>query len=627
MGETMIIDDDTTTRSIYRFFQYHIPKIELHAHLNGCIRPTTILDLALERQVDLHQISQLLVLPLVTPKQSGSESQQQEQQEQQPQHQQQHSRTLQECFDLFGILPLIITDLVALRRITFETLQDFAIQHHTVYLELRSTPKRLLYHYNNQHHDYHDKTSDTTHDSNSKLATKREYIETILDTIIEFEQTEQERYEAEYKQWENNTSNSSKQCCRQKSRSDRAMFVMTKLPRLPMKCKLIVSIDRSNTLEDARENIDLAISYHQNSRRDDDHYPYSKYQSHVVGIDLGGNPMKNEFQMFQSLLETTRTNYPNLNITIHCGELPIPEIQHERKEEQLSPQIMTSLQKPSTHLQEQNHKNDKHDKNSNNSSDSQPNLYYEAKAMIDFQPNRLGHALLLPPSLQKLLRQYNIPVETCPTSNLMTTSTIKTTSMPHNRTSVKDATSVSKRAVAVPINHHHDHHYWNSTHFESLIERLRHQHQSLSDWLKHNHPVIICTDDPGIFNTTITEEWCLVFFAFFYRKNKNENDKKLNNEIKHDDHETPPFDNTTGHDVDYDRVDHVVCDDCYNNNKEQQDIGHKLIQIHGTEIQHFINTFLSQSMTYCFCESDMKAYLQTMIHQRVSMVLSMFQSA
>ena len=90
-------------------------------------------------------------------------------------------RTLQDCFDIFAILPSIITDLIALERITYETLEDFA-SHHVTYLELRSTPKRLLV----EHHA-----------DQNVMASKRQYIETVLEVISTFNVMEEQRYEKE----------------------------------------------------------------------------------------------------------------------------------------------------------------------------------------------------------------------------------------------------------------------------------------------------------------------------------------------------------------------------------------------------------------------------------------------
>lgn len=101
----------------------------------------------------------------------------------------------------------------------------------------------------------------------------------------------------------------------------------------------------------------------------------------------------------------------------------------------------------------------------------------EAQDILDFAPERLGHALLLPASLQtKLLR---IPIETCPTSNVMT----------------------------LELNRHE-----NGAHL-TLLQGLA-QHDNLRTWLKVSHPLTICTDDPGVFGTDLTTEWWLVARTF-----------------------------------------------------------------------------------------------------------------
>jgi adenosine deaminase len=103
----------------------------------------------------------------------------------------------------------------------------------------------------------------------------------------------------------------------------------------------------------------------------------------VVGVDLGGNTTKQDFGMFQHLFQQAQN--AGLNVTLHCAELPIKD-------------------------------------DPNNHDDDNRRRYKEAAAMLHFQPDRLGHALLLPPSLQALLKQLQIPVETCPTSNVTTTA-------------------------------------------------------------------------------------------------------------------------------------------------------------------------------------------------------------
>lgn len=98
--------------------------------------------------------------------------------------------------------------------------------------------------------------------------------------------------------------------------------------------------------------------------------------------------------------------------------------------------------------------------------------YDEAKSILEFAPDRLGHALLLPPSLQSMLQKSKIPVESCPTSNVMTLELAK------------------------------DFH-------GSLLDGMK-QHPQLPQWLESNHPISINTDDPGVFDTNPTKEWRLV---------------------------------------------------------------------------------------------------------------------
>lgn len=102
--------------------------------------------------------------------------------------------------------------------------------------------------------------------------------------------------------------------------------------------------------------------------------------------------------------------------------------------------------------------------------------YQEAKLVLDFGPDRLGHALLLPPSLQRILRDKQIPVESCPTSNIMTLE-------------------LSKQCSG------------------SLLEGIR-AHPQLQSWLTQCHPICIATDDPGVFDTTATKELLLIQKGF-----------------------------------------------------------------------------------------------------------------
>lgn len=98
--------------------------------------------------------------------------------------------------------------------------------------------------------------------------------------------------------------------------------------------------------------------------------------------------------------------------------------------------------------------------------------YEEALAILRFRPDRLGHALLLPDSLQSILDGSHIPVETCPTSNVMT---------------LELATSFHG----------------------NLVQGLQ-QHPRLAHWLQTGYPISVSTDDSGVFHTDPTKELLLL---------------------------------------------------------------------------------------------------------------------
>lgn len=151
-------------------------------------------------------------------------------------------RSLQDCFDMFAEIPKCVNNLPSLRRITVEALEDFA-SHHVVYLELRSTPKQLL------------RTAFESNNDKTELCSKKDYIEMIVSVLESFERQEQARYEQE--------CGSNDSWC-----------------HLPLVPRFIVSVDRSASVQDAVEHVQLAIDMVQSGN------------AYVVGVDLGGNPTK-----------------------------------------------------------------------------------------------------------------------------------------------------------------------------------------------------------------------------------------------------------------------------------------------------------------------------------------------
>lgn len=343
--------------------------MELHAHLNGCIRESTLFELAAERNVTLsdHHFCQSDTFSSSPGSMYNV-----------------RPRSLQDCFNMFAEIPKCVNDLVSLRRITSEALDDFAC-HHVAYLELRSTPKRLKRDYQQTHE--------------TKICTKKEYIETIVSVMKEFELREQARFEQE-------TINDAS-------------------PRLPLIPRFIVSVDRSASIDDAMEHVQLAIGMYQSGNE------------YIVGVDLGGNPTKNDFRDYESAFRLARD--AGLKVTIHCGEVPCGE-------------------------------------STNDEDEKLAKAFREAQAVLRFRPDRLGHALLLPDSLQSTLDGSHIAIETCPTSNVMT---------------LELATSFHG----------------------NLIEGLK-CHPRLGHWLESDYPISVSTDDSGVFHTDPTKELLLLAVAY-----------------------------------------------------------------------------------------------------------------
>lgn len=71
--------------------------------------------------------------------------------------------------------------------------------------------------------------------------------------------------------------------------------------------KLILSINRKESIESAEENVNLALKYH------------NLYPTIVCGIDLSGDPTCGNFNDFKHLLDRAKCN--GMNLALHCGEI------------------------------------------------------------------------------------------------------------------------------------------------------------------------------------------------------------------------------------------------------------------------------------------------------------------
>lgn len=112
---------------------HSLPKIELHAHIGGCFRPQTFLELVEEKKIDIDHIDFYHV-------------------------------DYKQAFEIFKVGSQLVTNCETLARVTLEIIEDYAKQS-CRYLELRSTPKVI-----------------------GEIGSFELYVETVLKALLEGEQ-------------------------------------------------------------------------------------------------------------------------------------------------------------------------------------------------------------------------------------------------------------------------------------------------------------------------------------------------------------------------------------------------------------------------------------------------------
>ncbi|MED6146342.1 hypothetical protein PIB30_033546 [Stylosanthes scabra] len=318
-----------------------MPKVELHAHLNGSIRDSTLLELARalgdKGLIDFPQVEHVIL---------------------------KNDRSLTEVFKLFDVIHILTTDHMTVTRIAKEVVEDFASQN-VVYLELRTTPKK----------------------NDSQGMSKRSYVEAVLEGIRSVSSVDVALipYTEDHRNLLDPLCTATNDKCNGDGR--KKIFV-----------RLLLSIDRRETTEAAMETVKLALEMRHLG---------------VVGIDLSGNPKVGEWKIYLPALKFAREQ--GLFVTLHCGEVP----------------------------------NSK-----------------EIQDMLDFLPQRIGHACFFEEEHWRKLKSTNIPVEICLTSNI--------------------------RTLSVPsIDAHH-----------------------FVDLYNAKLPVVLCTDDSGVFSTSLSNEYKIAASSF-----------------------------------------------------------------------------------------------------------------
>jgi adenosine deaminase len=320
-----------------------LPKVELHAHIHGCIRPTTL------EQVLQDEARSSGTEPLKLPP----------------------NRSLDECFEMFGLIHQVVVSRRVLRRIVIEAVEDFAAGN-VKYLELRSTPRALP----------------------RDGASRADYVDEVLSALEE---------------------------CR--ARQD-----------LDIEVRLLLSINRNQPLQLAEETVDMAIE-----RRNQRKCPF------IVGIDLSGNSERpdSEFHQFEHVLQRARDS--GLKLAVHFAE----------------------------HFDDD-----------------------ESNRILDFRPDRLGHACCLPEPLYARMLELRLPVEVCLTSNVHTLARYRSDG--DCKCSGDEKHEASGLCVCGFTSHPH----------RKLLTGERGQDSG------DIYPMCLCTDDYGVLDTTLSLEYIRAAQAF-----------------------------------------------------------------------------------------------------------------
>ncbi|GMF17859.1 unnamed protein product [Phytophthora fragariaefolia] len=203
---------------------------------------------------------------------------------------------------------------------------------------------------------------------------------------------------------------------------------------LDIEVQLLLSINRNQPLQLAEETVDMALE-----RKNKRNCPF------IVGIDLSGNSERpeSEFFRFQHVLERARAG--GLKLAVHFAE----------------------------HFDDD-----------------------ESDRILDFRPDRLGHACCLPEPLYAKMLALRIPVEICLTSNV------------HTLARYRDAGDCS----CSPEQKHEasglcECGFTSHPHGKLLANKCGQEQHGV-------YPMCVCTDDYGVLDTTLSTEYLRAARAF-----------------------------------------------------------------------------------------------------------------
>ena len=208
------------------------------------------------------------------------------------------------------------------------------------------------------------------------------------------------------------------------SRKEYVEIILNEIRNFPLKypkykdmiIRFLVTIQNAKPLEEGKESLDIIEEYLNNNNDN---------ENIIVGIDFAPRPIKNKcFKYYENILNRARKM--GLKITIHFAEF------YDRNEQDL---------------------------------------------VLNFKPERLGHAVNLKYNDYEYLLNNPIPIEMCPTSNIYTKS----------------------------ISNYSNHPY------KTITKRFKKKYGK-------KYPMLFCTDDFGVFQTNLISEWQQMCNAHYLTK-------------------------------------------------------------------------------------------------------------
>ena len=291
-------DDDARVVALTRHMR-QLPKLELHAHLNGCVRDSTLLD----RAEAVARAAEDDDAPARTEEESTAEDENDrtganKTPKPPPKPPRKTAadvrallakpdgkgRPLQRCFDLFAAIHDLCTDHESLRRIAAEATMDFA-RDGVVYLELRTTPKCVP----------------------SRNVTKASYCAAVLDGLALGKKLADDYWRRRQQAGsDDDEGGTSAAADRTGGPSSNSSSNASSFESFAICARLILSVDRRETPEEAVKTVKLA-AFLRDAGAD------------VCGVDLSGNPALGHWKSFEPALRLAR--HLKLSVTLHCGEI------------------------------------------------------------------------------------------------------------------------------------------------------------------------------------------------------------------------------------------------------------------------------------------------------------------